>query len=492
MARLVKFGEWLPDSAFYQQEALLTAKGVLPSANGYLPLKSFAPLSAALSERMRGGILHRRQDGVTNILVGTASKLIRFDSANNSWIDISDATYSATSGDTFWSMAQWGDKVLAVNLENDMREYDFSTLPATASVVSGAPRGKHVIVVKDHVVVCGLAGQENKLKWSSINDYTGWTVGVNLCDEQEFPDGGRIMAAYGGEYGYILQERKVRLMVQAPGAPEIFQFETLADNLGCVAPRAAVGIGNTVFFLANSGFYMISGNSVKPIADERINRWFFDNVNKTYMSRVNAGYDSARKIVVWAFISKDATITSIENYVCDKILIYHIPTGRWSYSEENGTGFIDANLGPMGLESLDVYGDLDSLPYSLDSDIYNVDRTQTMLFLFDENHQMGTFGGDNQEAVLELVNLHLNAPHRSLLRGVMPMVDSQGIYVSASAVERLGDTPTYGAENAIGVNGWSPQHVSGRLHSIKVRIPAGSTWTRAVGMYIDAVQDGEQ
>ena len=39
--------------------------------------------------------------------------------------------------------------------------------------------------------------------WSAINDITGWTVGTQLCDMQEFPDGGPVQGMAGGEIGYV-------------------------------------------------------------------------------------------------------------------------------------------------------------------------------------------------------------------------------------------------------------------------------------------------
>lgn len=487
----ILFSRWEPDRAFYNQKTLYEAKNVIPAADGFRPLKSFTALSSALSERVRGGILSRGVDGNIHVFVGTASALYKYNSASASFTDISDTTYTAAA-DTFWSMCQYGKYVLMTNMEDGLREYDTTTLPATVSATAGSPpKARHVMVVKDHVVLCGLDGAESTIEWSAINDRTGWVIGTDLCDYQEFPDGGRVMAAHGGEYGIIMQERKIRLMQQAPGSPEIFQFDVIEENRGCAAPRASVAVGGAVFFLANDGFCVLAGNKVQSIADEKTNRWFFDNVNSTYFSRVVCGFDAFNKFVIWGFVSKDASSSDMDNYICDKQLIYHWPTGKWSYSDARLTTFIDANVGKTTLESLDAYGDLDSLPYSLDSAVYNADQTSSILYVFDENHKMGRLEGDPQEAFFEIRNMHLAAPHRQLIRGIMPICDAADTQVSIGGHERLGDAVSWNSYVTIESSGWSPQHDSARMHSVRIKIPSGSSWNEITGFYVDMIGDGE-
>ena len=62
-----------------------------------------------------------------------------------------------------------------------------------------------------------MRSQVRKVRNSGINDATSWTLGVSLCDEQEFPDGGRITGIAGGEFGYVVQEKSVRQMIFQPG-----------------------------------------------------------------------------------------------------------------------------------------------------------------------------------------------------------------------------------------------------------------------------------
>jgi len=489
---MIRFGSWLPDVSFYQQQSLYTAKNVIPDGEGYRPFPSFASDSTSLPLRVRGGILARGNTGVIKTFCGTEEKLYRFDSATNSFTDISDDTYTTVTQDTFWSFAQFGDYIIATNMSDEVRKYNFVTSPSSASLLGGSPpKARHVIVVKDQVVLCGLDGEEAAIQWSAINDMEGWTIGTNLCDKQVFPNGGRIMAAHGGEVGYILQERMVRLMIQAPGSPEIYQFQVISENRGCAAPRASVAVGGRIFFLANDGFYMIAGNSMKPIGDESINRWFVQNVNKQYLSRTVAGVNIIDKYVIWAFMSKDSSPSDIENYVCDRMLIYHWPTGKWAWSDERVTTFIDANAGLMSLEDLDVYGDLDSLPLSLDSAAYNTDQTISFLRMFDENNKIGQFEGPNQEALFEIKNIQIAPPWRQLVRRVHPVIDATDTEVSIGGHERAGDSVSWNDYVAIETNGWSHQHDSARMHSVRVKIPAGSTWTHARGIHLDAIRDGD-
>ena len=93
--------------------------------------------------------------------------------------------------------------------------------------------------------------------------------------------------------------------------------------------------GNLTYFLADDGFYVCDGKSVKNIGLEKVNRWFFDNVSLSEIQTgMSATIDPVRKLVIWNFKN---------NFGRRFLLYYSIDLDKWSY------GLTDVNYQFSGL-----------------------------------------------------------------------------------------------------------------------------------------------
>ena len=64
------------------------------------------------------------------------------------------------------------------------------------------------------------------------------------------------------------------------GVPLIFQFDKIADNIGAFAPKSVASYGNMVFFLAQDGFYKLTGGQqLTPIGNGKVDNFFFDDLS---------------------------------------------------------------------------------------------------------------------------------------------------------------------------------------------------------------------
>ena len=485
------FNVWRPDRVFWNEQALVVAKNVTPGVKGFRPIKKFESDSAALDARVRGAMSFRLADGTRTTVAGTYAFLYKYENADNTWTDISDATYGGDVASGIWSMVSFGTNAIMTNLNDPVKTYDASTAPATVSDLGGSPpKAQHVFVVKDHIVLAHLSGEESAMHWSAINDSTGWTVGTNMSDKQTFPEGGPITNGFGGEYGIIFQQYRIRRMTYAPGAPEIFQISTIDDTRGCIANRAAVQLGRVVFFLSNDGFYVLAGNEVKPIGNEKVDNWFFDDVMTGQVARTIAGIDVQNKLVMWAYVSSAATANSIDEAACDKVIIYNWTTGEWSHAEFPVTSFLDAVIDNFTLEDLDAIADLDSLTQSLDSGAWNMDGVSSQLAIFDDSFKYGYLSGGAMEASFQMNNIQLASPHRQLINGVYPLIDAADMKVRLRVRERLADTGTWLSYVQIENTGHCPQHSSGRLHDVELVVAEDDPWQHGTGFVPDAQMDG--
>ena len=75
----------------------------------------------------------------------------------------------------------------------------------------------------------------------------------------------------GGEsFGIIFMERAI-YRADYVGTPLIFTFNKIADNVGAFAPRSVASFGNQIFFLAQDGFYKLTGGQqLTPIGNGKV------------------------------------------------------------------------------------------------------------------------------------------------------------------------------------------------------------------------------
>lgn len=133
-----------------------------------------------------------------------------------------------------------------------------------------------------------------------------------------------------------------------------------------------------------------------------------------------------------------------------------------------------------------IAGNLDLLPFSLDSV-----STATLpgLAAFGSDHRLGFFTGTPIEARLETPEQRAEGG-RAVINNVWPQTDAVSVFASISKRERLSDTPTDTEEVAMLEDGNCPLFEEARNGRVAVRIPAGTAWTYARGVEIEAGQGG--
>lgn len=135
-----------------------------------------------------------------------------------------------------------------------------------------------------------------------------------------------------------------------------------------------------------------------------------------------------------------------------------------------------------------IAGSIDDLTVSLDD--FSA-ATLNQLAMFDEDHRLGYFTGDNLEATLETAE-QSGIKQRLFVRHLYPVTDAPTAYAATGRRENLQAAPVYTAETAINALGFCPQRVSTRHARGRLRIPAGTEWTFATGMETEHVIRGKR
>ena len=152
-------------------------------------------------------------------------------------------------------------------------------------------RAKAIAVIKDFVMLGNIYDGDgttpNRIHWSGINDPTSWlTVGSAAAaavqsDRQDLPVGGEIMAitgAIGGMDGAVFCKKAIYRLSYV-GPPLVFTIQAIELDRGPMARNSVVNVGPFGFYLGEEGFWSFSGSGSKAIGDQKVDRFFLNDLD---------------------------------------------------------------------------------------------------------------------------------------------------------------------------------------------------------------------
>ncbi len=476
---MIPVGEWRPDLPELENPGSLEAKNVIPAASSYKPFPSFVAYSSALANRAQGGFATRNPDATGANFAGDAAKLYRLDGA--AWVDATRTTGGgyATGGDGGWSFAQFGDLVIAVNGVDACQKFQLGVSTNFAALGGTPPSARFAATVRDFVVLGRIPGNPNRIKWSGINNAETWTPDpTTQSDQQDLPDGGWVQGIVGGEFGTVFQERSIKRMTYI-GAPLVFQFDEIGRNLGATIEGAIASWENNTFFVHTTGFYALVGaQTLQPIGDQKVDRYFWNDIDQGYLHRVAATVDHVNKLYVVSYPGSGHA-----GGTPNKLLVFNWAIGRWSRAEVE-LEYLYTGLSQSGytLEDLDAFSaSLDALNIPLDSPVWTGVGRQ-LLAGFDTGHRLGYFTGGSLAATVETTEAQLIPGRRAFIRSVRPIVDGGPPTLQLGTRNRTIDPVAWGTSCAVNGNGACPVRSNGRYQRARIMLPAGAAWSHIQGI----------
>jgi hypothetical protein len=459
----IDFTEWLPDQPGVVG-ALTNAKNVFPKAVGYGPFPEEEDYSNSATEDLNSVSADKDNNGVVRLFAGSDTKLWLFNSSNNNLDDVSGTTY--TSSDR-WRFVRFGDYFIASNGADKLQYYDLTTTGNFQDLDASAPTANLIAVVRDFVVVGNTSTASDEIRWSGINNPTTWaSSAVTQSDFQRIPDGGQIRGLTGGEFGLILLERSIVRMSYV-GTPLVFQFDNISRNLGCYEPNSVVQWNGITYFLADDGFYACNGQQVEPIGAEKVNRFFWDSVREDVISEMSTAVDPFRALVLWGYPTD-------EGY---RLLVYHVPTKRWSYVDTSVNRISDVFTPGSSLEALDNFStSLDALQISLDSRQWLGGK---LLLSGVRGAKIVNFVGASKQARITTSDVSSDG-NMSMITLVKPIIDAGSATMSIASRMNLAQSVAFGATNSADAENRAGFRSLGKYHRIRVE-PSGN-WTTAIGV----------
>ena len=471
----LQFKDWLPDLPD-NSGSLNDAKNVYPVGIGYSAFPSAAEYSNSASENLNS-VFVAKFGTTVEVFAGSATKLFKLNLSTLALTDVSKS--GGYSGSGVFKFEQFGGVVLACNGTEKIQAWTIGTSTAFADVAAAAPAPKDIAIVRDFVFAVNIGATPDKVNWSDINDETDWVSGsTSQSDFQIIPDGGNIQAVTGGEFGLIFLEKSVT-RASYVGSPLFFQFDTISNGQGCLEGNSVINYGNLSFWLSDDGWYSSNGEAVTNIGLEKVDRFFFNRVDMTKLSTINAAVDPVKNLVIWNFANTSGN---------RELLIYNWELQKWSRAETTsdvvGTmASITTSL--EGLSSVFGYTDIDSMPASLDSRLFIGDK---FLLAGTKGNKIVTFTGT--PITPQLITTDVEVGYNSVATLARPQIDNGTAQVAVASRRELDDNIEFSAFVPATTEGRCSLRSAGRYHRFNVQ-PTGS-WTTAMAVDVDLKPQGNR
>jgi hypothetical protein len=175
------------------------------------------------------------------------------------------------------------------------------------------------------------------VRWSDQGNAYQWIPQVtNQSGEFLLTNGSYIMGARAQRQEILVWTDSCLYSMQYLGAPYVWGFQILMDNISIISPNCMITINNVTYWMGRDRFYMYSGRvEVLPCA---LRQYIFGDINQDQSYQVFAGANEAYNEVWWYYVSNSSTGTSVDRYVIFNYLdrVWYYGTMKRSAWMQNG------------------------------------------------------------------------------------------------------------------------------------------------------------
>jgi hypothetical protein len=245
-------------------------------------------------------------DGKEYIFFGSQDSLFRFRRDTAVVTDVSKATAAYSSAD--WSLAQWGDWVLASNGAEVVQVYKESVgnFDDLATDLTPNPTSSIVRTHRAYAVLLGTDAEGREVRWSDEDDVNTYSAAIdNAAGSLYIRDlSSPIRAAVGRDDGIIFYGDSTMHLLRWTGPPYYFGSQLLTQNVGALGQWAVVSVRNTHFGLGLNGLWAAApGQEPQYIASMTVHNYVYNDLDLENGYKSVAWYDDEQDLVIFSYPS---------------------------------------------------------------------------------------------------------------------------------------------------------------------------------------------
>ena len=174
------------------------------------------------------------------------------------------------------------------------------------------------------------------IRWSDQEDYTQWTPAItNQAGSFTLSDGSQIVTAMQARQEILVWTDSALYSMQYLGAPYVWGFQILADNISIAGQNAVATANNITYWMGVDKFYMYSGRvETLPCT---LRSYVYNDINMSQASQFFAGTNEGFNEVWWYYCSANSD-------TIDKYVVYNYLERIWYYGTLNRTAWLDSPL----------------------------------------------------------------------------------------------------------------------------------------------------
>ena len=172
------------------------------------------------------------------------------------------------------------------------------------------------------------------VRWSDQANPYEWVPSItNQSGEFALTNGSFIMGARATRQEILVWTDSALYSMQYIGAPYVWSFNILMDNISVISPNCMVTVNNVTYWMGNEKFYMYSGRvETLPCA---LRQYIFSDIDKTQAYQIFAGSNEGYNEVWWFYCSSGTN-------VINKYVIYNYLDRVWYYGSMERTAWLDS------------------------------------------------------------------------------------------------------------------------------------------------------
>lgn len=181
-----------------------------------------------------------------------------------------------------------------------------------------------------------IAQDPMQVRWSDQESYAVWTPAItNQAGSYRLSSGSQIVTALQTRQEILVWTDAAIYSMQFLGAPYVWGFQVMGENLSIMGPNAPVTANNITYWMGTDKFYMYSGRvETLPCA---LRQYIFDDINLQQGYQVFGGTNEGYNEIWWYYCS--ANSNTVDRYV-----IYNHLERTWAYGSLARTAWLDSPL----------------------------------------------------------------------------------------------------------------------------------------------------